>query len=238
MYIDVFPLYPSSEKANIILKNVTLHHLQYPDKRENSTLCNRIHSKLSGFIMLDESVLEEIDMLVNEKKADVFFFDRIPCYEYYCYLRKKYPIKKLIYISHNAEALNFRQEHLTEKAFLNIKKYIRYLSIKASEERIIRTADYVFSISNEDTEWFREHYKCKDNLYLCKPLISFKQLKFSVEDFAYNIVFVGSMFWYPNIKGIAWFCDNVFSRLLEIEPKFKLYVVGKNPHESLLKYKR
>ncbi len=46
----------------------------------------------------------------------------------------------------------------------------------------------------------------------------------------YNLLFVGSLEWYPNIDGISWFIDNVYPNLPE---KFQLIVVGKNPTQAL-----
>lgn len=45
-----------------------------------------------------------------------------------------------------------------------------------------------------------------------------------------NLLFVGSLEWYPNVEGISWFVEAVFPLLSE---KYTLTVIGKNPSEKL-----
>ena len=45
-----------------------------------------------------------------------------------------------------------------------------------------------------------------------------------------NLLFVGSLEWYPNVEGIIWFIENVMPLLND---NFKLTIVGKNPAEKL-----
>ena len=41
------------------------------------------------------------------------------------------------------------------------------------------------------------------------------------------------MSWFPNHNGIIWFVEKVFGKLLEIDPEYELYLVGRDPDPSL-----
>ena len=53
--------------------------------------------------------------------------------------------------------------------------------------------------------------------------------KFGEAEEPYTIVSVASMDWPPNVDGIMWFCNRVFTKIKEQLPQVKLYIVGKNP---------
>lgn len=49
----------------------------------------------------------------------------------------------------------------------------------------------------------------------------------------FSIVFVGSMFYEPNVTAVHYFVDNVFGRVLARVPKARFYVVGNRPSRSI-----
>ena len=51
-----------------------------------------------------------------------------------------------------------------------------------------------------------------------------------------NILFLGTMSWFPNEQGILWFIKNVWDDIKESIPNAKLYVVGSNPSKEILAY--
>jgi glycosyltransferase involved in cell wall biosynthesis len=54
-------------------------------------------------------------------------------------------------------------------------------------------------------------------------------------DSAANIVFLGTMFWPPNIAGVIWFCRQVLPLISEQIPGVRFTVIGKNPPEEVQK---
>lgn len=48
-----------------------------------------------------------------------------------------------------------------------------------------------------------------------------------------SLVFVGTMDWYPNVKAMEWFIEEVWPKLVTQRPGVTLGVVGSNPPESL-----
>jgi glycosyltransferase involved in cell wall biosynthesis len=50
----------------------------------------------------------------------------------------------------------------------------------------------------------------------------------------YDLVFVGSMDWMPNIDGMRWFLAHVFPLIRQGKPDCRLAIVGRNPPQALL----
>ncbi len=50
---------------------------------------------------------------------------------------------------------------------------------------------------------------------------------------AFDLVFVGSMDWMPNIDGIRWFLDEVLPRVRATKPDCRVAIVGRNPPSSI-----
>lgn len=242
--MEIFTLASNEDNyENIDINNVQIHIYRY-GKFKQSFCFNPVkwvHSRICGFFAVNIELIDDVIKSISVNKPNIIFIDQISMYEYYSVLKricKKNRIK-LIYISHNAELANFKESaYVNPKDFKDkIKKEIKYLFLKKAEEQIIQNTDFVFSICQDDINYFNDHNYKYNNMVRCKPLIDFKCIKKDVAQFQYNIVFVGSMFWYPNIRGIIWFCDNVFPKLLQIDNRYKLYVVGRDPASSLYKYK-
>ena len=49
----------------------------------------------------------------------------------------------------------------------------------------------------------------------------------------YSLVHIGSLEWYPNLNGLNWFIQNIFSEIVRDFPKVKLFIYGKKGFEKL-----
>lgn len=47
--------------------------------------------------------------------------------------------------------------------------------------------------------------------------------------------FIGSLDWMPNLEGLNWFLDEVWPRVIQMHPKARLYVAGRNTPTGLMK---
>ncbi|MBV9225931.1 MAG: glycosyltransferase [Acidobacteriaceae bacterium] len=50
----------------------------------------------------------------------------------------------------------------------------------------------------------------------------------------YDLVFIGSMDWMPNVDGMRWFLSDVFPLIRQERPDCRLAIVGRNPPQALL----
>ncbi len=185
-----------------------------------------------------------VNYLLNHR-TDIVIIDHIVMFEYFEKLRKKFPKICFIYNSHNVEFVNCDDEYLKNGRFsANIsgffKKKITQLRCKrrkVCEKILLSKCKKSFCISVHDMELMDKEFGVKGKLIHTKPMIRFSKIK-TIEDmgdYHYKLMIVASMNWYPNVEGIIWFVENVFARIISINPCYKLYLVGKDPHDELIR---
>lgn len=132
--------------------------------------------------------------------------------------------------THNVEYDNFRRMWETSKWGVKKLHYLlEYRKMKGDELAWLRAQDAVLTTSERDKELFGKDVSVPlhvvpngvDSAYFAPPAQQ------AVEP--YSMVFTGMMAYTPNHDGIGWFLDEVMPRIVEKQPKARLYVVGKNP---------
>jgi polysaccharide biosynthesis protein PslH len=102
------------------------------------------------------------------------------------------------------------------------------------ERNVCRSVSQVIAVSETDENLMRSRFDIEqvssvptgvDVEYFEKPKSS---------SVLYDLVFVGSMDWMPNIDGIRWFLANVFPLIRMQKPDCRLAIVGRNPPQAVL----
>jgi glycosyltransferase involved in cell wall biosynthesis len=102
------------------------------------------------------------------------------------------------------------------------------------ERRVCRSVAQVIAVSETDEKLMQSRFGIEkvssvptgvDVEYFEKPESS---------SMLYDLVFVGSMDWMPNVDGIRWFLAHVFPLIRQVKPDCKLAIVGRNPSQALL----
>lgn len=172
---------------------------------------------------------------ILDNEYDVIFLDNLRL-GYLIKLLRKHTSAKIILVEHNIEANNIEEEIKYEKNYSEkIKRKLRNISIRKFENKIINSVDRVWCISSKDKKYF-DKIRNDHTTKVIKPYFEFKRVK-DQEDLNsnnYNLIILGSMFWYPNVQGSIWFIENVFNKLIEIDSRYKLYLVGNMPDSKLL----
>ena len=102
------------------------------------------------------------------------------------------------------------------------------------ERSVCRSAAQVIAVSNTDEQLMRSRFGIEQ--------VSSVPTGVDVEYFErpesysvlYDLVFVGSMDWMPNIDGMRWFLAQVFPLIRKEKPDCRLAIVGRNPSQALL----
>lgn len=204
-----------------------LDKLKY--KPINKVLCWFLH-----VVPLYQKMVDCADKEINQYRPDIIIIDHMVMYFYFRYFKKQYPNIKYIYISHNVEYMNY----LDNKNSRNLLSRIRTSLRKRIEGDLIQNTDWVFCISQNDKDILIKEFQVHNarKMLYAKPMIRFERIKTvkDMESYGKKLIIVGSMNWYPNIKGIVWFIQNVFSELVNIDKDYKLYIVGRNPDSDIL----
>lgn len=186
--------------------------------------------------------LSEFKLAIHErlKKFDYDYIvvDHLRLAYLYKSLRKVRPSPaKLVLVQHNIEFSNFLELRTESKFWEKFKLTLCNYNLKEFEHKALKQFDYLWCISEGDKSYFDKITKDSKKSVVIPPYFQYKSVKSSValKSNSYNLLFLGSMFWYPNIHGITWFIDNVFNKLLEKDNRYKLYIVGNSPSVEILK---
>jgi len=206
------------------------------------TLESKLKSSLrygNHFQKTNKDFLEKVKDLLKNNQYDFVFIDHF-CLSYLIKLVKNYSkMSKIVFLQHNIEHNNFYEElALKENKLKKIWNQITNFNLKNYELGAVRNTDFLWCISELDKEYFAAS-KDKSKIFVIAPYFNYKQIK-SPEQILknnYNLLFLGSMFWYPNIAGVKWFIEKVFNKLVAIDSRYKFYIVGNSPTEAVLSLK-
>lgn len=146
---------------------------------------------------------------------------------------KKNTKAKILYYGHD---LHYLRETRRYK-FEGDKTILKSIEIwKNMEFEIFKKADVIYYPSKTEVEIIKKNF----------PQVNVSEVPAYVyedflQDFKYDyskrhdLLFVGSFNHLPNIDGLMWFIEKIFPKVLAVNSTMKLYVVGSNPPEKLMK---
>ncbi len=140
---------------------------------------------------------------------------------------------KLYYYTHD---LHFLRELRKFNISRNKKDYNNFKKFKAIEYYIFEKSDIVLTPSVQEKEYLDEDFK---NIVVFPPYYydsfldkyrisgSFKKRT--------DIMFLGNFDHKPNVDAVLWFSEKIFPVIKEKIPSIKLYVIGANPTDAVIK---
>ncbi len=154
----------------------------------------------------------------------------------YCHTIKRFSKAKIVLRSHNLEYMIW--ERLARQSTNPAKRiYLNLLAkqLKTYELNTFQSIDGIAAITDEDGNKFRK-LGCK------KPIIT---IPFGIQLSEYHYVdakepenislfHLGAMDWKPNIEGVSWFLEEIWTSLLEKHPSLTFEIAGRNMPNWLL----
>ena len=105
------------------------------------------------------------------------------------------------------------------------------------EKNAFRRSDIIFAVSEREVELIRNNALPEEpQVALVENGVDLKYFhpKQSIPDNdAQNLVFVGSMDWWPNIDGVKWFIEEIWPLIKSRYPSCHFTIVGRNPDPSI-----
>ena len=145
----------------------------------------------------------------------------------------------IILNEHNIEWKVYRTISKSQKNIIKrILYFIDSIRLKKYEKKILKKIkiDLITFVSSLDMENFKNENKVfKQKLELVPVGADLVDIINKKDDKTKNIIFVGKMSYGPNIEAVNWFIDNVFDKIKNEIENVKLYIVGKDPTESIIK---
>ncbi len=144
----------------------------------------------------------------------------------------------LILRSHNVEWRIWKR--LAENQRNPFKRfYLNHLcqKIERFEIETLPLFDGIVAITEKDEQWYRDQGYEKV-LRTINAGVNFSEIPpYKTNRFLNRIGFIGSLEWKPNIEGLKWFIENVWSRVNEDFPDAELHIAGKNPPDWMSDWK-
>lgn len=143
-----------------------------------------------------------------------------------------------VIFEHNVEYV-IRKRHWERESNLLRKWVLRseWEKARALESEVCRAFDHVVVVSEDDRERISREFGIStvSSIPTGVDLEYFRQRQANQKGPVRpgNIVFVGSMDWYPNEDGILWFVGHVYPHIRQLAPAANLTVVGRNPSPLL-----
>lgn len=158
-------------------------------------------------------------------------------YEMFQYVPKSFKGKVVLH-THNAEFMLWqRMSELTNNPIKKMVLALEASRVKKYEKKIFKRADLIYSTPS-DIELYKRHGFTTNKHRLTyhlgnDSLLDLAPLNFEETEKA--ITFMGTMSWEPNIDGIVWFIEKAWPIIKAQEADCKLYLLGKDPDQRILK---
>jgi glycosyltransferase involved in cell wall biosynthesis len=174
--------------------------------------------------LLFNLVQSEID------KNDVVLCDHFIMYQYLLHLESK----KIVLHQHNAEYIMWeRTANLTSNLLKKMVLKLEVKRLKKYEAAICTHATKVLAAPNDinalkkivSKNNFESTYHLGDDSLLSIPNLNVKNHKNQ------NIIFLGSMNWFPNYDGVNWFLLTCWKKILNRYPDSTFSIIGDCPEE-------
>lgn len=190
---------------------------------------------------INKRMIQEAIKLIKNNQYDFVIIDHLRMYALYKHIEKyiNRAETKIILIEQNVEFTNMQENIQMEKNILKkIKGTIKEYRLKSYESNAIKNIDMLWTLTEDDLNKLLIISNFKKATKVILPSAHYDRVKTeqSLYQPSFNLLFLGSMSWYPNVIGAKYFIDNIFNKILLIDERYKLYIVGNNPDQSLLKY--
>jgi glycosyltransferase involved in cell wall biosynthesis len=147
---------------------------------------------------------------------------------------RKHSKAKIILRAHNIEHIIWERLMSNEKNLFK-KSYLKVLTnqLKTYELSVLNKIDAILPISKIDLIFFKSRSIETPLTYIPFGIEIEKNIQNKAE---LNFFFIGSLDWQPNLVGLIWFLDHVWSKFKRLHPNIVFKIAGKNTPVDLYKY--
>ncbi|AGX45194.1 glycosyltransferase [Clostridium saccharobutylicum] len=193
------------------------------------------------FVLLkfkDNNMSQLLKKEISKNKYDLVYIDHLQLGVYWDILKM---CNCPIYLDeHNCESQILKRkiksgENILKNCFIRLE----YKKLKNFEDKIVKKCDKVIVLSEEDKKCLMNGVDVNKNKFTVIPIPIQADFMKTIgsrinNKKTLNIMFLGTLTWFPNSQGIEWFVDKVIPKLEQTNSNYKLFIVGKDPSESLM----
>lgn len=223
----------NDEYSNLLKRGVSVYSADY-----DINLIN----KITKFILYkntiprySKNICVLLEDILSSNDYDVIIIDHLRmAFLYNTIIKNKKDAAKIILVEHNIEYSNIIEEIENQSGINKIKSRLKNIGVFNFEKKILKLVDEIWCISDSDKMEINKINK--DSIVkVINPYFPYKRIKYEYEP-KKQFLILGSMGWYPNVEGAIWFIENIFYKIIDIDPEYKLFIVGNKPSSKLLGY--
>jgi|Deesub1362A_J573_1020465.scaffolds.fasta_scaffold00985_6 sugar transferase (PEP-CTERM/EpsH1 system associated) len=144
---------------------------------------------------------------------------------------------KLVLSEHNIEFDIFHRIFKSEKSFpRKFYNLLEYSKFKIDEIALWEKYDGITTTSIRDKEVIKKYVSGMKIEVIPNGVDTSYFKPAPTNSIEKALVFTGTMDYYPNVDGMAFFIREILPIILKEEPDLKLYIVGKNPPSQMKKF--
>ena len=183
-----------------------------------------------------KKVSTSVANIIAHKKYDSIIWVAANKVEYLLQVKNLLPPTRLIIDLIDSIFLHASRKSIGENSFPLLERY-EVWKIRKWETKVINSSDASIYISDIDAAAIPEKLTPnKQRFIIPNGVYSEDYTSETIPEIkSPSIGFLGNMSYGPNIDAVLWFYKNVFLELKETIPNISLYVVGRNPVDSIIK---
>jgi polysaccharide biosynthesis protein PslH len=176
-----------------------------------------------------EEFEEKIADTLKEKNFDVVQLEGL-FVSMYAPVIRRHSKAKIVLRAHNVEHKLWERNAKASGSLIK-KKYFSFLAGRLKEYELgsLSSFDGIAAITAGDKKWFLDN-GFKKNVTVIPFGIDLQSIKNKTvvsETEKNSVLHIASMDWQPNIEGLKWFLENVWSKVEKKHPDIKLYLAGR-----------
>lgn len=217
------------------------------DSKNNINFKNQILDKFYRYIpigtyggvgeyKIKKTIINKLNTYkVNGYEPDIIILEWTQIIIYADLIKNIYKNSRMVGIEHDVTFQALERRLHSRKSLFKQKLYnIKFKKAKNLELQSLKNCDTIITLNEKDKNLLKEN-NIINNIETIPPYFQdFK--KKSRNSNEKNILFYGKMDRKENYLSCIWFIENVFKDLIKLDINIKLYIVGYNPPEKLLKY--
>ncbi len=205
-----------------------------PFKLIGNILFRKIPYNVERFISKD--VISKLEELLRENKYD-FIQVEGAFVAYYIDTIKRLTDSPVLVRTHNIEYVIWERLSVNEKNPLK-KWFFAHLRkrLRSFESEFYSKADGIAAITPEDKKRLEELNVSTPVEIIPAGVVLNQELPESEVEQKENTIFsISALDWNPNIEGMKWFLENIWTELLKKKPGIELHIAGKSTPDWLLR---
>lgn len=144
-----------------------------------------------------------------------------------------------VLFTHNVEAEIYARQAALARNFVWRKIWRgQQRKMEIFERETLNRFDNVIAVSDRDAAHFRSRFNVARTATIPTGVdldtLAYHPSRSDSTADGGHVIFVGSMDWLPNIDGIGFFLDEIWSRVLAERPKARMTIVGRTPPSRLV----